>query len=282
MRRPALVVLAIAGAAVVAALPVAGGLVWTPARAATTPTVTITWDGSKFSTVSKPIASGTIVKWKNSGTAEVLGVGDGTLEVTYKSGPTSFSKITVEHNATSSGTKIVGGSKQANEVFNGHDNSGDDATGTVAVSAAPPPPSPKPSTKPPTHSPTPKPTHKTTSPTHSPSPKPSSPPLGVTNAPPLGIGVLPGPKTSVQGPGPQVAAPDDIEPSLQPPVPSEDVPHVLGQPVPARKYGLPGALAAVLLAGVAVGVVRAARTEVGNGNGNGNGTFHNGENKRRH
>jgi hypothetical protein len=35
--------------------------------------------------------------------------------------------------------------------------------------------------------------------------------------------------------------------------------------VPARKYGLPGALAAVLLTGVFVGVVRLARIDFGNG-----------------
>jgi hypothetical protein len=33
--------------------------------------------------------------------------------------------------------------------------------------------------------------------------------------------------------------------------------------VPARKYGLPGAVAAVLLTGVVVGVVRLARVEFG-------------------
>ena len=48
--------------------------------------------------------------------------------------------------------------------------------------------------------------------------------------------------------------------------------QALSQSVPARKYGLPGALAAVLLAGVAVGVVRLARVEYANGNGNGNGS----------
>ena len=234
-----------------------------PTAHAATPTVTITWDGDKF-TSTPTIASGTIVKWRNDGSGGLAGIGgDGTLTVTYKSGPSRFSTVNVAHGATSSGTTINGGSAQANEVVNGHDQSGSDRTGTIVVKATPA--SPKPS-----------PTHSTTSPkpTHSSSSKasPSAAPIGVVNPPPLGVGVA-SPSPSPAGPGPLVAAaPPDELPTPEPSV-DADVPptHALAQSVPARKLGLPGALAAVLLTGVVVGVVRLARVEFGNGNGYGNG-----------
>jgi hypothetical protein len=60
-----------------------------------------------------------------------------------------------------------------------------------------------------------------------------------------------------------VAGPDDL---FSGPTPTPvAAPRALAQAVPARKYGLPGALAAVLLTGVVVGVVRLARVDYGNG-----------------
>jgi hypothetical protein len=238
-----------------------------PAEAAT-PTVTITWDGTKFTT-NPTVASGTIVKWKNAGTQPTAG----NLRITYKSGPTKFNPISVAPGATSTGTKLTGGSAATKEVVHGSQpvlvqtNVGD---GTITIQAVGQP------VPAPSHSPT---SHPTTKPTHTtkpapakpaPAPKPA-PPTGVTNPPPLGVGAVPAPAPSPAGPGPQVAGPQPVPAPTETAAPTttEVPPQALGQSVPARKYGLPGALAAVLLAGVAVGVVRLARVEYANGNGNG-------------
>jgi hypothetical protein len=51
-------------------------------------------------------------------------------------------------------------------------------------------------------------------------------------------------------------------PTAAPTTPA-DVPTTLAQPVAARRIGLPGALAGVLLVGVVAGVYRLARVEYG-------------------
>ena len=235
-----------------------------PAEAAT-PTVTITWDGSKF-TSNPTVSSGTIVKWKNAGTTPTAGA----LQITYKSGPTKFAPISIAPGATSSGTKMTGLSTTTREVVRGSQpvlvqtNVGN---GTITIRAVAPPPPP--ATHPPTTKPTSPATH-TTQPATQPAPKPApAPPTGVTNPPPLGIGGVAPPAPSPVGPGPLVAGPQpQPTPTPDAVAPASEVPaRALSQSVPARKYGLPGTLAAVLLAGVAVGVVRLARVEYANGNG---------------
>ena len=96
----------------------------------------------------------------------------------------------------------------------------------------------------------------------------------MTNPPPLGIGVLaPTAAPLPTDPDPLLAGPGGV--LIPTPQPSAvDVPRALAQSVPARKYGLPGALAVVVLGGVAVGVVRLARVEFGNGHTNGHGGGH--------
>jgi hypothetical protein len=259
----------VAGAALsVALIPLTLLAVPSRAEAATTPTVTITWDGSKF-TSNPSVATGTIVKWKNAGTSPTAG----KLKITYKSGPTQFSPITIAPGATSSGTKMTGGSVSAKEVAHGSQpvlvqtNVGD-CTITIVPRPATPPPT-RPPTQPPTSNPTSHTSH-TTKPAAKAAPPPA-PPTGVTNPPPLGAGAgaVPQPAPSPAGPGPVVAGPQPTPtPAAESPAVTTDVPaRALGQSVPARKYGLPGALAVVLLAGVAVGVVRLARVEYANGNG---------------
>jgi hypothetical protein len=244
----------ITGLAVIA-LAVVGAAV-TPARAAT-PTVTINWDGSQF-TSTPTVASGTVVKWHNAG-----GQLDGSVTISYKSGPTTFKSVTVDKGRTSSGTTMTGGSKQEDEVVTGQEsdaalNQNDKANGTIHVKAQP---APAPSPTHTTSRPSPKPTHPSV-PEPTPTPSPSAP-LTVTNPPPLGVGAAPTPTATPSGPNPLVALPPQPPPSptLEPAL--TDAPRALAQAVPARKYGLPSVLAAVLLAGVGVGVVRARRSDNG-------------------
>jgi hypothetical protein len=229
-----------------------------PPADAATPTVTIHWDGAKF-TSDPTVASGTKVTWVNDASGPL----QGSVTIHYVSGPTKFNDVTIA-TAKSTSVTMTGGSKQATETYTGHESgvAGQNDTGTIVVKAKP----------------TPAPTHTTSSPPKSskpssskpkPTPTPTTAPPVVTNPPPLGIGVL-GPTPSPAGPGPLLAGPD---PGLSPTpeaAPNANAPRALSQSVPARKYGLPGAIAAVLLTGVAAGVVRLARVEYGNGNGNGN------------
>src|SRR4051794_29509191 len=257
VRRPALTALAVVGTT----LPLATMLLMTPAQAAT-PTVTITWDGSRF-TSTPTIASGTIVKWKNANSAPTAG----SLRVSYKSGPTKFSDVTVAPGATSKGTPMTGGSKASNEGVHGRQQVSLIQTnvndGTIHVGAKPAAPAPSnTTTKPPASHSNPPAAH--SNPPKAPAAQTTPPPAaGLTNPPPLGVGAIPTPAPSAPGPGPQVAGPVPLTPA--PTTLQADVPHALSQPVPARKYGLPGALAVVLLTGVVVGVVRVARSEFGNG-----------------
>lgn len=142
-------------------------------------------------------------------------------------------------------------------------------TGKITV-VAKPTPSPTPTTS---HSPSPKP-----QPSTGPSPQPGSTPppgtsvlgQGLSQVPQFGSGTLfPSPGASSAPLGPVIAT----DPSASPtPAPSTDQAATsLSQPVDARRLGLPGALAAVLVAGVVVGVVRLARAEFGDGTNHGGG-----------
>ena len=273
--RLALTFAAVLGAAVV---PVT---VWSSsAEAAATPackssgvatsTCVITWTGNAFSPSTLSVQAGVAVEWANQG----QGIGYGALTVTpAKGAPNQFAATKVQPGETSkpvvmakSGTETVEGSQRISPIQTNVNH------GVIHVV-------PKPASPPPaTHSPAPAshPAHQTTKPTSKPAAAPApapAPPTGVTNPPPLGIGTVPAPAPSPAGPGPQVAGPQPVPVPTETAAPTTAVPaQALSQSVPARKYGLPGALAAVLLAGVAVGVVRLARVEYANGNGNGNGS----------
>jgi hypothetical protein len=75
------------------------------------------------------------------------------------------------------------------------------------------------------------------------------PPPGTTPAPQGPV---------VAGPLPSPSPPDGTTATADGPINTS-----LSQPVKARRLGLPGALAAVLVAGVVVGVVRLAKAEFG-------------------
>jgi hypothetical protein len=239
-------------------------LVGAPARAATDPkacptkgTATasclITWTGSTFSPVKTSVRAGVSVVFHNANSGALAR--DVTVSGTK---PTKFS-VKITPGASSKAQTLAG-----TETVSGQESGALGNSGTATITVVPAPTTP-PTTKPPTSSPKPKPSTHSTTPATSPAPQPTGPALGVTNAPPLGIGVL-APTASPAGPGPQVAGPDDLFGGPTPtPTPVAEAPRALAQSVPARKYGLPGALAAVLLTGVVVGVVRLARVDLGNG-----------------
>src|SRR2546423_2485964 len=93
------------------AAPLAGAalLLGAPADAAVK-TVTISWDGSKF-TSTPTIASGDIVKWTNNG-----GPLDGTLTISYKSGPTKFTTSKPIQKGSSASVTMNGGPTKSDEV----------------------------------------------------------------------------------------------------------------------------------------------------------------------
>jgi plastocyanin len=241
-------------------------LVGAPAHAATTPvcsgskentaTCYVDWKSGVLTPAKITVRVGVSVLWHNNNSTPILDGGTVTL-ASAKGAPTTFS-VTA---GTRSATKSVKFSKAGTEKYTGNDGTSGTTAGTITVAAAP---TPTPTHSTASSSPKPKSTHSTT-PATSPAPQPTSPPLGVTNPPPLGIGVL-APTPSPAGPGPMVAGPDDLFGAPTPtPTSVAAAPRALAQSVPARKYGLPGALAAVLLTGVVVGVVRLARLDFGNG-----------------
>jgi hypothetical protein len=235
-----------------------------PANAAAPKPVTIVWDGAKF-TSAPTVASGTTIKWTNAG-----GPLDGSLTITYKAGPTKFTKpITIAKGKTSSGLVMTGASTKKNEIVDAAESGlgGTTTTGTIHVNAAPKP-APTPSTS---ATSSPKPTVGSTGkPKPSPTPSPSTGVLGLgaTSNPPIGVGALPSLSPSPSGPQPDLAGPTigELGPTPSATPTTGATVTSLAQPVKARRLGLPGALAAVLLAGVGVGVVRLARAEYG-GNG---------------
>jgi hypothetical protein len=229
-----------------------------------TTTCVITWTGSVFSPASVTVQAGVAVEWTNQGHPLT---GPGTLTITPgNKAPNQFPPIQLKPGQTSkpvamsrTGTETVRGSQPISLIQTNVN------TGTIKVVPRPVTPPPPPATSNPTSH-----TAHTTKPATGPAPPPPpAPPTGITNPPPLGAGAVPQPAPSPAGPGPVVAGPQPTPtPAAESPAATTDVPaRALGQPVPARKYGLPGALAVVLLAGVAVGVVRLARVEYANGNG---------------
>ncbi|MFL6239628.1 MAG: hypothetical protein ACJ735_09105 [Actinomycetes bacterium] len=256
--------------AVVLTAAVAPAALWlmTPAVAAVTPacssksvntkTCVVVWSSDSLTPATMKLQAGASVIWHNGNTNII----EGTVELQSAHGaPTTFDVSA----GPGTSTKPLRFSRVGTEKYTGSDTLKSGVPGTITVVAAPTssPPSPPPRSSPPTppsHPPAPPPPGGGGGTSNPPPPAPA--PLGVTNPPPLGVGVLPTPAPSLPGPNPLVATPNLGIPTTPTPtaVPA-DVPKALGQSVPARKYGLPGALAAVLLAGLVVGVVRAARAE---------------------
>jgi hypothetical protein len=209
----------------------------------------ITWTGTAFSPAKTSIQSKVSVVFHNANSAPF-----GSNVRISGTKPTSFT-VTLDPGTSS---KPVTFTATGNETIDGKETAtlGDSSTATVTTTAAPQSPPPA------THSPA-----ASSAPSHgsgsTASPAPSSVPTAVTNPPPLGIGVIPTPSALPRGPDPLVAGPG-FEDTPTPEPSSADIPaKALSQSVPARKYGLPGAVAAVLLTGVVVGVVRLARVEFG-------------------
>ena len=238
----------------------------------TATTCRIVWTGSEFVPTKAAVVSGVGVVFKNNGGAFRAGIGDGTLTVRYQSGETNFDTkpIQVASGASSKPLVLTNKTGKPEEVVTGQDQSvaGTPVLYTITVKAAPKPsPTPSPSTSTP-----PKP-----EPTTGSSPKPGTTAApgttvlgqGQANVPTLGSGNIFATPGAPNAPlGPLVAGPDFADPNASPAPEANIEPQAgasLAQPVDARRLGLPGALAAVLVAGVLVGVVRLARAEYGLG-----------------
>jgi plastocyanin len=238
-----LVVALVAGAGFAAA---AAGV--TPAAGRTART-TISWDGRSFSPNPLAIPEGTSVAWQN--TSPVL-----TLVVRATTANWTFSARVAPHE-TSPAHRFNDPGKFGYQDPRSPRRPGDE--GTVVVTAASPTPSPTHSRTP---SPTPAPTRSRSSrrPSTSPTPKASAKHRqrgrrGSPVVPALGPGIAT-PKPTPPGPRPEVLpAVPSTDPS--PTVSASRAPlAALDQPVPARRFGLPAAISAVLIVAVIAAIVR--------------------------
>jgi plastocyanin len=264
----AVAVIAVAGAAVLGLAAIAA----TPATAAGSTTATVTWSNGSFSGNPR-LHAGDAVRWRNNSGQP--------LEVKGTTSNWKAYSVTVAANATSASHKFTTAGSYGFSGTGGLLGTQTDS-GTITVTA--PQSSPTPS-----KTPTSKPSPHTSKPASSPPPKhptrhhhqggsgSNSTPsptftggVGAAGGPQLGAGELNPPVRPGHGnaPDPVVASPG-VTPTPAPtasvdafgdPVTTE---ATLAQPVPARRFGLPGAVAAVLVAGVIVGVVRLARAEYG-------------------
>jgi plastocyanin len=274
--RAAVPSLRVAGAGLAAAVGLgtagflATGALLAPAAAATS-TATVTWSSDGFGSTPK-LHVGDAVRWRNTTNFDLV-VGDTTSNWSYQK--------TVAANSTSTAYTFTKAGSYGFRGTGGLLGTTSDS-GTISVTA--PKPSPTPSR---THTSSPKPD---TSQPKSPKPDQSKPSgggkhhgsndrspspapvggIGSAGNPALGAGELLPPFRNGTGKQPTPLVAPGSTPSPVPtasvdafgdPVPVEGV--TLAQPVPARRFGLPGAVAAVLVAGVVVGVVRLAKAEYG-------------------
>ena len=227
-------------AAVVVGLPLLAALPIGSAQAAATRTVTISTNS--FSPNPQNAVTGDSVRFRNSTNVQIT--------LTLGSNWPGAKTETVAAGATSSARKLI---KAATYSASARDALGlgiVNASGKVVVKAPKPVPS---ATKTPAPKPTtakPKPSATTsTGPNATPSSRPSS---GVASGPPIIPGISGSPAPSgTPNPAPSVAPPPtDV------PVKANGDDNALVQPRPARRLGLPGALAAVLVLGLLFGVAR--------------------------
>lgn len=223
-------------------------------------TATVTWDGAHFS-AAPSLRVGQSVAFHNASARNLVVQGTtanwASYRVTVGGGSTSGA-----HTFTAPGN--YGFTGAGGLAGTAHDS------GTIVVRTAPTPS--------PTHSPRPS---QTPAPTKSPRPSASARPTatpattpvatstpragrkrGHAGGPTLGPGRGRGGRGGHGGNGqpPVVALPS---PTAHASVSPEPAVVSLAQPVPRRRLGLPGAVAAVVLAGLAGGVVRLARAEYG-------------------
>jgi plastocyanin len=263
---PAAALLALASPAHAAEAPVPAPC---PNSAKTTKAATadcsVHWDGQALSPASARIQAGVTVTWINDDTPTLVDPAD-TVYLDSTGGPKTFNKEVPPEG----GRRIQLFDKAGKATYSATTRSVADpdfVDGTIVIVPVPTPdPTPAPtkstSPSPPSTGTTPNPTRTT--------PAPGATVLGQgqANVPTLGSGNLfPSPGATPVPLGPLVAGPDFVDPNASP-IPDATQPQAgasLAQPVDARRLGLPGALAAVLVAGVLVGVVRLARAEYGLG-----------------
>jgi plastocyanin len=267
MTAPAATLLVLAGSLAPAHAAVIPQCTGTPTAASV---CNIDWNNG-FTPPKVRIRAGTSIVWSNS---EVTGNVTVAEQKTTPKQTVAFTRV-VSAGGNSSG-KPDGGpvtfrntGAQYTEKYQGDPSTPLGVIKNAQIIVVPPPASPPPASSPPAKPPPPH----SGKPSPTPSPGTSVLGQGSANNPTLGVGVLPTPGASPPPPPPALALPAIGEPG---PTPSE-TPTVeaaatsLSQPVKARRLGLPGALAAVLVAGVAVGVVRLAKAEYGgNGTNGGN------------
>jgi plastocyanin len=215
-----------------------------PASAAKTITISLTADGPKPANVTAAI--GDTIQFRNDDATFVHDVGNRstnwpTQNGSFDSGPMPPGQVFPVGKLTKAGTYTYEGKNL--DSFSGK---------VVVPGAATPAPATSPTAKPaPSKSAAPR-----QSPTAAPSPTGGS---GNIGPPPLAGGVIPPPSPSGGGPAPNVAptlAGEDV-PSAEPSAGAVAVAHGrLPEPPTGRKYGLPAALAAVGVAGVASLLVR--------------------------
>jgi plastocyanin len=252
-------VAALLGGAV--ALIGAGAASGAPATAAASSTLVVHWNGQSFSPSTEHIVAGQSVAWRNDSGLLTLRVKSSTGNWHY--GPQSVApgKTSPAHRFSAKGS------------YGYQDPRLGGASGSIVVAAKPKPttsPTTRPTpTQPPTHPPTHRPSSRPTGsprpvqlPKHHPSAHPSASPIGQIGNPTV-PGLGPGLSTPSPTPGvplPQVIGPVPATPGPVP-APSPSVTAAttatgLTQPVPVRKFGLPAAIAAVVLAGLVVAVAR--------------------------
>lgn len=230
---------------VLMALAVAPLLAVAPAYAAKTITISLTADGPKPASVTAAV--GDTIAFKNDDATFVHEVGNRstnwpTANGRFDSGPMPPGQVFTVGKLTKAGTYTYEGKNL--DSFSGK---------VVIPAAASPRPAKSPSTQPaPSKSPA-----AQQSPVASPSPTGGT---GDVGPPPLAGGVIsPPPAPGVGGPAPNVAptlAGEEV-PSAEPTGPTVAVgTGRLPEPPTGRKYGLPAALAAVGVAGVASLLVR--------------------------
>src|SRR4051812_33474874 len=215
-----------------------------PAYAARTITISLTADGPKPASVTAAI--GDTIAFKNTDQTFVHDVGNKstnwpTSGGRFDSGPMPPGQVFTVGKLTKAGTYTYEGKNL--DSFSGK---------VVVPTTTSPAPAKSPTAKPTTS----KPPATKPSPTTSPSPTGGGGNLG---PPPLAGGVIPPPPAPGGGPAPNVAptlAGEEV-PSLEPSGNVVAVGHGrLPEPPTGRKYGLPAALAAVGVAGVASLIVR--------------------------